>query len=245
MRVAVGCMWCPDHPRACGANVIAFAADGTVDGSSPRMRGKPHCATKRDQCGRIIPAHAGQTACHRSADGCRSDHPRACGANAWLSSLAWSMSGSSPRMRGKHGVRSGTNAGVRIIPAHAGQTTGGSTNYAPASDHPRACGANINPDIGGVMNRGSSPRMRGKLVMARRRTPRRRIIPAHAGQTFRSSYKSIRQPDHPRACGANWKWSRMRFSASGSSPRMRGKRLCRSCARRSGRIIPAHAGQTL
>ena len=39
--VSVAMMVCPDHPRACGANLSAQYPDELVFGSSPRMRGKP------------------------------------------------------------------------------------------------------------------------------------------------------------------------------------------------------------
>ena len=51
-------------------------------------------------------------------------------------------------------------------------------------------------------------------------------------------------PDHPRACGANvsvWLWTP---SATGSSPRMRGKPGANGAVVMGERIIPAHAGQT-
>ena len=51
----------PDHPRACGANALRNRRFSTVDGSSPRMRGKPEQYFDRRAYRRIIPAHAGQT----------------------------------------------------------------------------------------------------------------------------------------------------------------------------------------
>ena len=51
----------PDHPRACGANMVTLFAETTVIGSSPRMRGKPTFPPVLEDGTRIIPAHAGQT----------------------------------------------------------------------------------------------------------------------------------------------------------------------------------------
>ena len=87
--------------------------------------------------------------------------------------------------------------------------------------------------------------MRGKLHGELELECRRRIIPAHAGQTPPDSPPVVSHPDHPRACGANLSQIGMHSRPAGSSPRMRGKRLgelayCGWC-----RIIPAHAGQTL
>ena len=52
------------------------------------------------------------------------------------------MSGSSPRMRGKRWLDSGARRGLRIIPAHAGQTANRNGRVCTKTDHPRACGAN-------------------------------------------------------------------------------------------------------
>ena len=172
------------------------------------------------------------------------DHPRACGANSFTPAFNWPSTGSSPRMRGKLICRFCRRCRMRIIPAHAGQTTRTTSCPARYPDHPRACGANLGK-IGSLFGSfGSSPRMRGKRRP--RPCPRTpvRIIPAHAGQTPQSMLRPATQPDHPRACGANQS-GRVGFGrAGGSSPRMRGKpTACRRSAARM-RIIPAHAGQT-
>ena len=112
-----------DHPRACGANQISVVIPFDVNGSSPRMRGKLLRGLLGFLSGRIIPAHAGQTAVHRPGPYSGSDHPRACGANDRVS----------PTM----------NVATRIIPAHAGQTPRFRGNGTFGADHPRACGANV------------------------------------------------------------------------------------------------------
>ena len=132
----------PDHPRACGANQISVVIPFDVNGSSPRMRGKPWLLSLISLTSRIIPAHAGQTsACDSSASSCP-DHPRACGANSVPVTGSKPPVGSSPRMRGKlqhDRVHDGVG---RIIPAHAGQTPRPSRRARTCPDHPRACGAN-------------------------------------------------------------------------------------------------------
>ena len=152
--------------------------------------------------------------------------------------------GSSPRMRGKrYNGRCRLNR-HRIIPAHAGQTTYIVSLPPAATDHPRACGANLRPRRERCSTTGSSPRMRGKHVLRGDGRLAVRIIPAHAGQTLVPIVWDALLPDHPRACGANqvyyfdYPWD------VGSSPRMRGKRLDITCYNDKQRIIPAHAGQT-
>ena len=93
-----------DHPRACGANEGRYRDTRITYGSSPRMRGKRWCGVGLQDDGRIIPAHAGQTACSASTARHASDHPRACGANDSAQKFASTLNGSSPRMRGKLSV---------------------------------------------------------------------------------------------------------------------------------------------
>ena len=155
----------------------------TFAGSSPRMRGKPGSQVGDLQGLRIIPAHAGQTLTFRYRYRYPTDHPRACGANQMLRKAAKWGYGSSPRMRGKHLQDHDQYRAQRIIPAHAGQTSPRRSTTGPTTDHPRACGANNGQTGNGGLQHGSSPRMRGKRLRTGSRSLRRRIIPAHAGQT--------------------------------------------------------------
>ena len=233
-----------DHPRACGANGLMVMESFGGEGSSPRMRGKPLTNSYAKATERIIPAHAGQTGTARLWFYLSSDHPRACGANPRSLASIVHPSGSSPRMRGKHTALFSLVLCVRIIPAHAGQTSCRARPPAPRADHPRACGANLSVMVSCPSDRGSSPRMRGKRSGVDVSLSGDRIIPAHAGQTWRNSPDYPASTDHPRACGANPTGMIGSLEPAGSSPRMRGK-LGRSMASRGlERIIPAHAGQT-
>ena len=91
----------------------------------------------------------------------------------------------------------------RITPAHAGKTFGGTTNLRLASDHPRACGENIDPINDNVRYLGSPPRMRGKLTIFTTLNISAGITPAHAGKTYTRSFVVNQTQDHPRACGEN------------------------------------------
>ena len=234
----------PDHPRACGANSAMASSAALTCGSSPRMRGKRVEQLSKDDGGRIIPAHAGQTGTRSSGSGPASDHPRACGANLGETGQRLDRTGSSPRMRGKRKAEVLSNALDRIIPAHAGQTARMASSAWLRPDHPRACGAN--PEHVGVVVavHGSSPRMRGKHSSLFLAFHFIRIIPAHAGQTVGRLAVVPASTDHPRACGANMGTHSLAAERTGSSPRMRGK-LGHGLQRgRLSRIIPAHAGQT-
>ena len=97
------------------------------------------------------------------------------------------------------------------------------TDSGPSSDHPRACGANSAACNHSLVVSGSSPRMRGKPAPSFDLHVRRRIIPAHAGQTPMRARGAFSQADHPRACGANVQDTDSDPDRIGSSPRMRGK----------------------
>ena len=223
-RSSSGWRYRSDHPRTCGANVST-----TAMGSSR---------------GRIIPAHAGQTTRWSRRSRGRPDHPRTCGANFVPTHCAHVRHGSSPHMRGKLADALSPVLKVRIIPAHAGQTFQMPLTALPAPDHPRTCGANASPSFARWSSAGSSPHMRGKPVDAVVDRIHRRIIPAHAGQTYSSSTSRRRRTDHPRTCGANTLRDVCRVADIGSSPHMRGKLERSDHVHERARIIPAHAGQT-
>ena len=126
------------------------------------MRGKRPWLRRDRRGDRIIPAHAGQTATRIMLVGLFADHPRACGANSERTMGTTHIIGSSPRMRGKREKHMAVRQELRIIPAHAGQTTSNCAIWKTPADHPRACGANRALILKFLSLIGSSPRMRGK-----------------------------------------------------------------------------------
>ena len=181
--VTTGQLVPPAHPRACGENLFSDGDSVRLQGSSPRMRGKPRgraCGLPRR---RLIPAHAGKTPTSRDHGRQSPAHPRACGENDQLSGHLRRVRGSSPRMRGKlpDGHNHVFHAG--LIPAHAGKTKNVSNTQVKIRAHPRACGENSPVQGQRVPVLGSSPRMRGKLFPCRNRHLTSGLIPAHAGKT--------------------------------------------------------------
>ena len=188
------------------------------------MRGSPFGSSVGSAVGGIIPAHAGLTSSSFKNPQAKRDHPRACGAHSHQICRSLSAPGSSPRMRGSHGLEWHRAGGAGIIPAHAGLTLSGRP-YRGTGE-------------------GSSPRMRGSQVAAGHLGVLLGIIPAHAGLTDVTYVFWGRNGDHPRACGAHVNGVNEPGLYSGSSPRMRG-----SLGRLKGHtavvgIIPAHAGLT-
>ena len=234
-----------DHPRECGANVEFARGHHCHAGSSPRVRGKQAIHTSSSSHLRIIPASAGQTSTRRSSARSAADHPRECGANVEGLPAAYPLIGSSPRVRGKLPIDLVTITADRIIPASAGQTSSSVAIPAPSPDHPRECGANAADLYNSRNARGSSPRVRGKLLRIAGVFPGGRIIPASAGQTLMSAVLVPNFTDHPRECGANSPGAAPVPSSTGSSPRVRGKHMLVEPVCSTARIIPASAGQTL
>ena len=150
------------HPRVCGENVDGVRGESRVDGSSPRVRGKPGRACPPGAGPGLIPACAGKTGRGAGPWGDGAAHPRVCGENFTRKEWGEMLMGSSPRVRGKQRRLHGNPVLPGLIPACAGKT--GSTRPwgAPAAAHPRVCGENesITRRIDALM--GSSPRVRGK-----------------------------------------------------------------------------------
>ena len=208
------------------------------------MRGKPRDSGLRLKYIGITPAHAGKTHNGGIQSVRQADHPRACGENSLARVGVAESAGSPPRMRGKPVSSASRSGSRRITPAHAGKTHASCWAQISLTDHPRACGENVDFKYARGGAYGSPPRMRGKLCRARRAPLQQRITPAHAGKTVGRRVKIPRVPDHPRACGENLPTGSGVDRASGSPPRMRGKPMLPARLPPVQRITPAHAGKT-
>ena len=171
---------------------------------------------------RIIPARAGNACARTSATSISPDHPRASGERADAVATGQGGNGSSPRERGTLRPQFACLFLRRIIPARAGNAWAAASPCSPRSDHPRASGERRHAAITSESIDGSSPRERGTLKGAGPRKPRRRIIPARAGNARCLRARSCWSPDHPRASGERSSGGYRRISVSGSSPRERG-----------------------
>ena len=188
------------------------------------MRGTPDRADNTVLTIRIIPAHAGNSRAQKLGPSYRSDHPRACGELAPAATASPTPRGSSPRMRGTLPRVLLGQGRVRIIPAHAG-------NSSSATSTTGSCA-------------GSSPRMRGTPHCREYRRWRTRIIPAHAGNSSSLRRRMSVSSDHPRACGELVVVVGKTTWYAGSSPRMRGTLVQTGETYGTKRIIPAHAGNS-
>ena len=112
------------HPRSRGENQYAAARDSLTRGSSPLTRGKPPEVAEGHPVVGLIPAHAGKTGRPPGAGAPWTAHPRSRGENRGHPRDCQMNRGSSPLTRGKLGFTAAIRASPRLIPAHAGKTSG-------------------------------------------------------------------------------------------------------------------------
>ena len=172
-----------DHPRGCGENDTIAQLRQELAGSPPRMRGKPTRTKEHFTKNRITPADAGKTQPRDMRGTACWDHPRGCGENVRPVFSVRLVTGSPPRMRGKHVNVKGQKTPKRITPADAGKTIVFNNCKIARWDHPRGCGENSRRKQKNGTARGSPPRMRGKRSAIHPGTGRKRITPADAGKT--------------------------------------------------------------
>ena len=153
------------------------------------MRGKRSAWEKLIDEWRITPADAGKTL--KALAGLRrhQDHPRGCGENERKIPKTRKAKGSPPRMRGKLGEWEQRKPIYRITPADAGKTVIMYSSFNPAKDHPRGCGENRKLFNKICADKGSPPRMRGKLMVSTPRQRQFRITPADAGKTATTTHQ--------------------------------------------------------
>ena len=167
-----------------------------------------------------------------------------CGENPFTPAILKTEDGSSPRVRGKLVQVDRAELSSGLIPACAGKTFSCSSGAWRSSAHPRVCGENKQREYLRDMERGSSPRVRGKPEYLDLPNRPRRLIPACAGKTPSPSAYSPLSAAHPRVCGENpWK-SGKAGRLLGSSPRVRGKPTGNNPACICSGLIPACAGKT-
>ena len=230
------------HPRACGEQIDHSVYYPSHYGSSPRVRGT---GRQTDQLGgeyRVIPARAGNSSSVSSRTSPSTGHPRACGEQHACPMCKPSWSGSSPRVRGTGQPMPSGHRRSRVIPARAGNSASGTPTTTSPSGHPRACGEQFVAAPTVTPLPGSSPRVRGTVGSGPQGPPRRRVIPARAGNREGPPSKRWRKAGHPRACGEQGFHPHSASSYSGSSPRVRGTAQLAGAAAKSRRVIPARAG---
>ena len=106
-----------------------------------------------------------------------------CGADGDMLTKKFFTDGSSPRVRGRRCCSTVLVWGGGLIPACAGQTRFEPADTLGNGAHPRVCGADMDTVPIFTPMSGSSPRVRGRQMMALGDTGTGGLIPACAGQT--------------------------------------------------------------
>ena len=147
-----------------------------------------------------------------------------CGEHEERSDGVLGHAGSSPHVRGAHGVTLLTVFCLGIIPACAGSTRALTAISHACRDHPRMCGEHGPRRYANLWRPGSSPHVRGAHGRCRWCCEHSGIIPACAGSTLGEATAHLGAWDHPRMCGEHPLRYPASFCARGSSPHVRGAR---------------------
>ena len=203
-----------DHPRVCGEKSANPKVRDTMEGASPRMRGKVFFFTGASFYAIFFLEPSGNLLLEPSG-------------SSWVppdGSIFVFAIGSPPRVRGKVKVQS--------------------TLRLERRDHPRVCGEKGRKMKQQFIGLGSPPRVRGKAVLRVALCIGVGITPAYAGKSRTGLYGNTGGRDHPRVCGEKKFTFDAGKLIPGSPPRMRGKALQLPLCILDMRITPAYAGKS-
>ncbi len=228
---------------ACAGNAGQYRMTRSPhDGSSPRVRGTRFAQTWQAARLRFIPACAGNALCRLRYQAGISVHPRVCGERFRNDPSELIHFGSSPRVRGTPFKPCELVLHRRFIPACAGNAPPALRGCGSVSVHPRVCGERAPDGKLSSLQYGSSPRVRGTLVLQIHPASRYRFIPACAGNAAMLMKMLTSGAVHPRVCGERQVARETTFLNTGSSPRVRGTQCSLTPPGPNARFIPACAG---
>ena len=130
-----------------------------------------------------------------------------------------------------------------ITPAYAGKSLVLVCTFQILQDHPRVCGEKRTAGRPVLVERGSPPRMRGKVCFLGCISVLTGITPAYAGKSYLIGTGLSDTKDHPRVCGEKTVLDLSRLVEQGSPPRMRGKVDNVRRGQAHPGITPAYAGK--
>ncbi len=157
-----------------------------VEGSSPRVWGRPPSPVWCLLPPRFIPTRVGQAAECAVASWAYPVHPHACGAGGYRVRQAHLNGGSSPRVWGRRVGECGDGKINRFIPTRVGQASCTDQRGSWRAVHPHACGAGVALVILLIATAGSSPRVWGRLSRKLFLIEILRFIPTRVGRAVRS-----------------------------------------------------------
>ena len=208
------------------------------------MRGTGLCVDPIACQPRFIPACAGNSRIRINHNWGHAVHPRVCGEQSTTTEHSLHFRGSSPRVRGTVDDDRTLSPLPRFIPACAGNRRRSSARGICGAVHPRVCGEQTFYTAREVQSRGSSPRVRGTVLLLFRDAETRRFIPACAGNRGDKFAGYRAAPVHPRVCGEQFDLLLSSEDNDGSSPRVRGTGEFGVIDAFKLRFIPACAGNS-
>ena len=131
---------------------------------------------------------------------------------------------------------------IRLIPARAGNISGGCWPYRRWPAHPRSRGEHFTVEAVAAHFVGSSPLARGTSRARIQHNRHSRLIPARAGNIVSGLFTTGKDSAHPRSRGEHVKLMNLTRGKCGSSPLARGTSRGACVPPRTGRLIPARAG---
>ena len=232
------------YPRPRGGTKRSHGSCVIEDGLSPPTRGNPRYGGRRPDIGAVYPRPRGGTSARDSSPGSpRAVYPRPRGGTRPDDDRRRQSVGLSPPTRGNRVIPPPLLPYRRSIPAHAGEPRACQSPPSAAAVYPRPRGGTSLAGASSGRPAGLSPPTRGNPRIAPLLRPRRRSIPAHAGEPPRSTKIRRVTKVYPRPRGGTATSSGGSERIAGLSPPTRGN-LCRASTRVAPqRSIPAHAGE--
>ncbi|SVF33498.1 Domain of uncharacterised function (DUF2825) [Escherichia coli] len=171
------------YPRWRGEHKIHIDKHRVCIGLSPLARGTLYYNRWTRYGARFIPAGAGNTNMGSAVNEIKTVYPRWRGEHEAISKTPAIAAGLSPLARGTPGVERQMTEKERFIPAGAGNTSPLLTPGKSAAVYPRWRGEHLRLNSEQAIGVGLSPLARGTRTKYPSLNPRRRFIPADAGNT--------------------------------------------------------------
>ena len=243
MRTPAGRSTGKVYPRVCGGTAYLILAFAFALGLSPRVRGNRPARPCFPFRIRSIPACAGEPNLAGTLWPALTVYPRVCGGTFQRQPQYGAAYGLSPRVRGNRAYAEEAGAGLRSIPACAGEPATRRFRSTLGMVYPRVCGGTWVARSGSLWVAGLSPRVRGNLTRMLAEAHAERSIPACAGEPMQSGFQRCRLGVYPRVCGGTPTRSVACRQVTGLSPRVRGNRRGGGDDDAVQRSIPACAGE--
>ena len=170
-----------------------------------------------------IPACTGETNAGVFKVTAEKVYPRVYGGNTNEAPRFVPAEGLSPRVRGKLKSASFLLVPKGSIPACTGETRKNTGTIHAGKVYPRVYGGNVQSFQRCYLNRGLSPRVRGKRPLVIGFVRKIGSIPACTGETPSPARNAVECRVYPRVYGGNKRTLAAGQTGSGLSPRVRGK----------------------